>query len=108
MAADLVEVTVRRGSGYADRLRAYKIKVDRVGQGSLRPNETLTLFVTPGSHVLSAAIDWCSSNQLSFHATPGKALRFECGNSLVGWRLALVLVYVLFRRNQYLWIRATP
>jgi hypothetical protein len=71
----------------------------------VRPNETLTLRVPPGSHALSVGIDWCGSKQVSFQAIPGNPLAFECGNSLAGWRLVLVLIYVLFRRNEYLWVR---
>ena len=73
----------------------------------MRPNETLTLRVPVGPHTLSLAIDWCGSNQLPFQAIPGKPLLFECGNSLGGWRLLLVSVYVLFRKNEYLWVRQT-
>ena len=107
MATDHVEVTVRRLGGHADRWRAYKIKVDGIEQGSVRPNETSTLLVSAGSHVLSVAIDWCNSREVPFQAVPGKPSLFECGNSLVGWRLLLGLVYVLFRKNDYLWVRST-
>ena len=105
IATDDVEITIRRLTGYPDRLRSYKIKIDGIEQGFLRPRETLTLSVRAGAHTLSAAIDWCGSNQLPFQAVPGKPLTFECGNSLRGWRLLLVSVYVLFRKNEYLWVR---
>ena len=99
------ELIVRRGGGYADRLRAYTIKIDGVAQGSLKPNSSLTIPVAFGSHVLSAALDWCGSNEIVFEAKPAPQLLFECANNLRGWRLNLALFYVLFRRNQYLSLR---
>jgi len=104
----LCEVTVSRVTSYADRLRAYKIKVDGVVHGTVRASETVSFTVPEGDHVLSLAIDWCGSNEVAFRATPGRRLAFECGSNLTGRRVLLVLAYVLFLWDRYLWLRPAP
>ncbi len=100
-----VEVAVRRSTKFPDRFRAYKVKVDGAVRGSMGAGKSLTFRVPPGKHVLSVRIDWCGSDEIAFNATRGQMLAFECGSSLGGWRVFLAPVYILFRRNKYLWIR---
>jgi hypothetical protein len=103
--SDQAQITVRRTTSYADRLRAYKVTVDGIVVGSLSALETMTLSVSPGKHSLTLRIDWCGSPQIDFDAQPGQEVAFECGSSLAGWRLFLGLFYVFFRTKQYLWLR---
>lgn len=90
---------------YADRLRAYKVKVDGVVVGSVRARESVNVPVAPGRHSLVIRIDWCGSEQIDFEVQAGEHAFFECGSNLAGWRVVLVLFYIIFLTQQYLWLR---
>jgi hypothetical protein len=99
------QITVRRATSYADRLRAYKIMLDGVLVGPVRARQSVTIPVAPGRHSLVLRIDWCGSEEIPFEVHPGEHITFECGSSLTGWRIFLGIVYVLFRTREYLWLR---
>lgn len=103
--SDQTQITVRRTTSYADRLRAYKVKVDREVVGSVRARESITVPVSPGRHSLVLRIDWCGSETIDFEIQPGENVCFECGSNLAGWRQLLTLFYITFRTRQYLWLR---
>lgn len=103
--SDEAQITIRRGKSYADRLRAYKVVLDGLAVASVRAGESVTVPVTAGSHAIRLRVDWCGSEEVRFEAQVGESIAFECGNSLTGWRIFLVLFYVIFRSNQYLWLR---
>src|SRR5258708_2235668 len=102
---DQAQITVRRTTSYADRLRAYKVRLDGVVVGSVRARDSVTIPVAPGKHSLVLQIDWCGSDQIDFEARPEEQIVFECGSSLTGWRLLLALFYVVFKTKRYLWLR---
>jgi hypothetical protein len=104
---DQAEITVRRCTGYTDRLRAYKVVVDGVVVTSIRAGKSVGFPVAPGRHTLALQIDWCGSGEQEFEAQPGEQLSFECGSSLTGWRILLVFEYIFFRTREYLWLRRT-
>jgi hypothetical protein len=79
---ELVDVTLVRGSTYADFRRSYQINVDGEVRGAIRRNGRVAFQVPQGDHVLSLAIDWCGSNRIPFRATTGSNLKFECGTRL--------------------------
>ncbi len=54
---------------------------------------------------LRLRIDWCGSNTIHFDVAPDQDIGFDCGSSLTGWRSLLVLVYLFFLPNKYLWIQ---
>jgi hypothetical protein len=103
--SDQAQITVRRTTSYADRLRDYKVKVDRVVVGSVGPGEAITIPISAGRRSLVIRIDWCGSEQIDFEVQPGQHVSFECGSNLTGWRILLTLLYITFRTNQYLWLR---
>ena len=103
--SDEAHITIQRGKGYADRLRSYKVAVDGVVVASVRAGQSVTVRVSAGSHKLGLRIDWCGSEELQFEARPGEHGTFECGSSLTGRRVFLAILYILFRRRQYLWLR---
>ena len=103
--SDQTQITVRRTTSYADRLRAYKVKVDGVVVGLVRARESITVPVSPGRHSLVIRIDWCGSEQIDFEAQSGEHIHFACGSNLAGWRLLLTIFYVTFWTRQYLWLR---
>ena len=42
---------------------------------------------------------------MPFEVNEGDEVAFECGSALANWRLLIGLVYVLFLRGDYLWLR---
>src|SRR5688572_19515030 len=98
-------VTISRDSGYADRLRSYRVVVDDSEVGTISNGESKTFSIEPGPHQLVLKIDWCSSNTARFDLPPGRSIHFECGSNLRGMALFLSIYYVLFARDQYLWLR---
>ncbi len=103
--SDQTQITVRRTTSYADRLRAYKIVLDGALVGTVRAGQSATVSTTPGRHSLVLRIDWCGSEEVSFEARTGEHITFECGSSLAGWRVLLAIVYMIFRTREYLWLR---
>jgi hypothetical protein len=99
-------ISVIRDSGYADRLRDYRILLDgaeigRVGNGGERSFE-----VAAGRHQLMLKVDWGRSNIVAFDISESQISQFKCGSNLRGWRLALAIYYMSFGFRNYLWLRA--
>ena len=98
-------ITISRDSGWADRLRAYRIELDGATLGSIDNGETQTYSIEPGSYHLALKIDWCGSNTVAFDLPADGSVDFECGSNLRGAALLLGFFYVFFARNDYLWLR---
>ncbi|HUU02656.1 MAG TPA: hypothetical protein VM425_14545 [Myxococcota bacterium] len=97
-------IRITRDSGYADRIRAYKIVLDGNVIGEIRNGEQLELDVPPGKHKLHLKIDWCRSNFVDFE-TNGNTVEFECGSNLRGSKIFSSIIYVTFLRNKYIWLK---
>lgn len=97
-------IKIKRDSGYADRLRAYKIILDKKVIGKIKNGQEVTLEVPKGNHQLYLKIDWCRSNTVNFDAHDSN-IKFECGSNLRGFKILLALFYVTFFRDQYLWLK---
>jgi hypothetical protein len=98
-------IAISRDSGYADRLRQYRVMCDGAEIGRISNGESAEFPASPGAHSLVLKVDWCSSNEVRFSIGTGQVLRFGCGSSLRGLRLFLAIYYVLFARERYLWLR---
>jgi hypothetical protein len=72
-------IIVRRGfGGYRDHRRSYKVLVDGVTVGKLRPDEYLEYAVSPGSHSVQIRIDWSGSKKLFVNVEPEQTVLFGC------------------------------
>jgi hypothetical protein len=100
------ELIIRRGSTYVDRLRAYKVVVDRVAVATVRDGQSVAVPITPGRHSLRMRIDWTGSGEVEFDARPGEKVAFECGSNASERRPFFAFVYVL-SRQRYFWLRRT-
>ena len=98
-------ITISRDSGWADRLRAYKVKLDHSQIGTIDNGGSRTFSVEPGSHELVLKIDWCGSNTVTFDVPENGSVHFECGSNLRGFALLASFFYVLFAPNDYLWLK---
>ena len=93
-----------RDSGYADRLRAYKVIVDGKTAGEIRNGETKEFPISRGQHDLLLKVDWCGSKNIQFTVADGDALTFDAKSNLRGPRLLLALWYSVFAPGSYLLI----
>jgi hypothetical protein len=100
----MATLNIIRDSGYADRLRAYKIVLDEQEVGEIKNGEAKTLAIPPGQHQLSFKIDWCGSQTVQFAVAEGGSSTFTVKSNLRGPKLAAALWYVIFDRNSYLTI----
>lgn len=97
-------VRIKRDSGYADRIRAYKVVLDGKVVGEIKNGQKLDFDVAPGKHRLNLKIDWCRSNIVEFEMA-GNTIEFECGSNLRGFKLLLSLLYITLLRSQYIWLK---
>jgi hypothetical protein len=97
-------IRIKRDTGYTDRLRAYKVVLDGNVIGEIKNDQQVELDVAPGKHHLTLKIDWCRSNIVDFEVNQD-TVEFECGSNLRGFKVLLVIFYVLFLRSKYIWLR---
>jgi len=99
-------IRIKRDTGYADKIRAYKIILNGDVVGKIKDGEQVEIDVAPGNHQLKMKIDWCGSNIVEFEMNE-KIIEFECGSNLRGskfWIPFIELKYIIFKRNQYIWL----
>lgn len=99
-------ISLKRDSGYADRLRKYRVLVDGQEIGRIGDSEEKTFQIAPGQHQLIVRLDWAKTPAVSFEAMQDQTAKFSCGSNLRGMRLILALYYVVFAPSKYLWLRA--
>ena len=69
-------IIVRRPAGrYRDALWAYRLDVDGVGRGRLKPGQAMTVEVEPGPHAVQARLDWSGSPAHELSLGPGAEAR---------------------------------
>ena len=94
-------IKITRDSGYADRLRAYKIILDEKVIGEIKNGQKIEIEIPKGSHKLYLKIDWCRSNIIDFKLDDDIA-EFECGSNLRGAKVFSAIFYIIFFRDQYI------
>jgi hypothetical protein len=105
MGQAVTTITVQRKRSYADSARRYRILVDDQDVKNIGSGKSIEIPVESGDHTIVLKIDWCGSNKLPFSIRQGENLQFECGSSLTGLKIFLGLIYILFKPNEYLWIK---
>ena len=96
----MATLTIKRDRGYADAGRAYRILLDGRDIGGLSQGDELCRDISAGQHVLEARIDWCGSQPLRLEVDSDQFVVVR--SALRGWRMLLVLFYILFFRRHYL------
>ena len=95
-------ITLKRSTGYADKMRAYKVLLDGNAIGSIRQGESKEYPLQAGKHTLQLKIDWCTSKPITFDFTD-KPLTFECGSNT-----ALKAAFsAFFNIKDYMWLKQT-
>lgn len=101
--AGVIEVS-RSADAFVDMLRAYKVLIDGVVVGELRPGDVGKFEVAPGVHELYLKIDWARSEKAEVELSSGELAKFSCAPranlltdlfwALAGWRR-----YIRLSRN---------
>lgn len=97
----MVNLTVRRDTGWVDKGRKYRILLDGVEIGQLDEGAALHKQITTGPHVIVATIDWCGSQPLRIEAQSDDAV-VVVRSALRNWRMFFAIFYVIFNRRGYL------
>jgi hypothetical protein len=104
----MASLTIMRDSGYADRIRKYKVVLDGAVAGHVSNEKTKTFSVSPGHHHLRMKIDWCGSKPVEFTATEEDAVTFQARSNLRGFKVFSALWYILFDRESYILLERSP
>ena len=90
---------LRRGGGYADRMRAYRILIDGADAGEVRRNDRVVLDVPAGPVTVQARIDWARSKPMQLTLGDGEEAEIEVSNT----HGAILAVWAItFGMNNYL------
>ena len=98
-----MEIIVSRPKQFADRTRAYKLLIDGKVISKLNAGEEIRITVPEDAKILTAKIDWCSSNQ--FYLSNLKANeRIEVKNAISSrlWIPFFGIYVIAFKKNTYL------
>jgi hypothetical protein len=87
---------------WTDRARDYRVLVDGQPRAAIKNDDTVQIGVTPGSHRVQLAIDWCRSPELAFEIAHGEIVRVECRANASP---LLAVLYVTIWRNDYIALR---
>ena len=98
-------IRINRINKYPDRMRNYKVVLDNNCLGEVGGGETKIFEVAQGKHTIYLKIDWCRSNKLDFYVSENEVLEFDCGSSISGWKILLNIIYIIFLKDNYLWIK---
>ena len=100
-------ISIQRSSEYANRLRAIKLFLDGKEIGKIKNAESLDFEVAPGTHILQAKVDWCSSNPVSFHVNGNETKKFYMDSFAQHTSLGIfaTIYYITFGAKKYLTIK---
>jgi hypothetical protein len=71
-------INLTRDSGYADRIRDYRVMLDGQEIGRIANGETKAFEIAPGTHNLKIKIDWCGSNEIQVSVNAGESVSCSC------------------------------
>lgn len=98
-------LVVQRDSGYADRVRKYKIYCNSKLIGKVGDGESVSFELPDGQHEIYFKIDWARSNKITVDARHDEVSIINVGSSIRGWKLPLAAFYILFMPHKYLWAK---
>ena len=98
------KVIIQRESGFADRIRKYKIILNEKEIGTLGNGETKEFDAPTSNNEIFLKIDWCRSNKLRFESSRDSVNQFSGGSNMKGIKLLFSIVY-LFIPHEWLWLR---
>ncbi len=99
-------IKISRDSGYADRIRDYKVICNSEVIGKIRNGETKVFEIAEGQHELYLKIDWCRSNKIKVNVGIEEQVHMYGGSSLRGKKLLFYGFFAIFLPHKYLWLRS--
>ncbi|HMH90094.1 MAG TPA: hypothetical protein VK586_03315 [Streptosporangiaceae bacterium] len=75
MAHSARSIVSRPAGRYRDALRSYRLEVDDVARGRLKPGQAMAVEVEPGRHAVRARLDWSGSPPEEVGLGPGEEVR---------------------------------
>jgi hypothetical protein len=98
----MAELLFHRGGGWQDGMRAYKVLIDGKECATIKQNSEVRVPVAPGRQNVQLRIAWCSSPSLEIAVKKDGIEVIECGPNSNPF---LALIYVIFFRKKYIWIK---
>jgi hypothetical protein len=93
-----IPILIKRTTGHAFKLRAYKVILDGNEIGELGNGELKRFMIPEGKHTLHLEIDWLTSEVIPFDIAD-KTITFECGTHDSSASSTSP------KTNQYIWIK---
>jgi len=101
-----MNIKVFRPKQYSDKLRRYKLLINGNVVAELKAGHQIEITIPEGSSILSAKVDWCSSNELSIsEISPNDTVEVKNSFSHKLWIPFIPIYYITFGRKKYLSIK---
>lgn len=94
----MATIFIRRRKSFVDRFRNYQIFLDGEKVTSIANGSEISFKVSPGKHILSAKIDWNTSNAIVFEIKEEHKILF----SVRGCNPLLAVYYTFLFPHKYL------
>lgn len=97
-------IEIFRSSQYVNKFRNYKIVINGIEKGTVGDGKAVKINMDPGEYEVYLTIDWCRSNTLKISIKENELVQLRCGSPVKGWKKILVLFYVIFKQDEYLYL----
>ncbi|WP_121966588.1 hypothetical protein [Myroides sp. N17-2] len=94
----MAKIILRRKKAFVERFRNYTIYLDGEKLGSIANGMEMDFEIPEGKHILSAKIDWNTSNAIIFEIAEDQTLTF----SVKGANPLYALYYTFAKPHKYL------
>lgn len=98
----MATIKITRPDEYRSRWRNYKILIDGQNAGALATDETKQFPISPGTHTITARIDWCGSPDLTLSISGDETKNLEVSgftySKWSGWvNFGIILLYFIVK-----------
>jgi hypothetical protein len=98
-----MEIVISRPKQFADRVRAYKLLIDGKIISKLKAGEEVRVTLPENAKILTAKIDWCSSNEFNLsNVRANENIEVKNAMSRKLWIPFFAIYAITFRKNSYL------
>ena len=101
----MAKIRVKRISQYAYRFRTIKLFANHTTLGSIENGKTEEFIIPSGNYQIYAKIDGLSTNILALTIGENETKILELGCKIQGWKLLLVLFYIIFNFGHNLYLK---
>lgn len=88
----MATLRIRRNSEFNNKMRNFKIFIDGQQVGTIADGETKDFETTMGEHIITAKIDWCSSQDILVNVNHDQIIHLK----LTGYKYGQVLAPIGF------------